>query len=213
MFTKIGDFFTDASLWLWRIIQLNLIWLLHILLGGVVLGLFPATVAMFAATRKWLKGGIDYPMLQEYRIYYKDNFWKTNALGWIYLLIGGFLAFDLYLVTQIQGVIALFSTILIVFMLVIYAFSFLYFFSYYVHFQQSFKNYLIQPFIITLISLKQNLLIAIGMMMIGSLIQQMPGLIPFTLGVMPAYWIMKISMNRFKEMKHGTKHEIVGGEA
>ncbi|WP_169864755.1 YesL family protein [Sutcliffiella halmapala] len=213
MFTRIGSFFTEASLWIWRVMQLNFIWLFHILLGGIVLGLFPATVAMFATTRKWLKGGIDYPMLQEYRTYYKENFWKTNALGWTYLCIGGFLVMDLLLVTQIQGVIALLSTFILVFLLVIYAFSFMYFFSYYVHFQQSFKQYLIQPFIITLISLKQNLLIAIGLLMIGYLIQKMPGLIPFTLGVMPAYWIMKISMNRYKVMQYGSKHEIVGGES
>lgn len=213
MFTKIGGFFTEASLWIWRIMQLNLIWLFHILLGGVILGIFPATIAMFATTRKWLNGGIDYPMLQEYRTHYKENFWKTNALGWIYLLIGGFLVIDLLLVTQIQGVIALLSTVIIIFLLVIYLFSFIYFFSFYVHFQQSFKNYIIQPFIITLISLKQNLLIAIGLMMIGYLIQQMPGLIPFTLGVMPAYWIMKISMNKYKEMQYGNKHEIAGGHS
>lgn len=213
MFTKIGGFFTEASLWIWRIMQLNLIWLFHILLGGVVLGIFPATIAMFATTRKWLNGGIDYPMLQEYRTYYKENFWKANALGWIYILIGGFLVIDLLLVTQIQGVIALLSTAFILFLLVIYLFSFIYFFSFYVHFQQSFKNYIIQPFIITLISLKQNLLIAIGLMMIGYLIQQMPGLIPFTLGVMPAYWIMKISMNKYKEMQYGNKHEIAGGHS
>lgn len=213
MFTRLGGFFTESSLWIWRIIQLNIIWIFHILLGGIVLGLFPATVAMFATTRKWLKGGIDYPMLQEYRAYYKDNFWKANALGWIYLLIGSFLVMDLLLVTQIQGVVALISTMIILFILVIYVFSFLYFFSYYVHFQQTFRNYLFQPFIITLISLKHNLLIAIGLMMIGYLIQQFPGLIPFTLGVMPAYWVMKISMNRFKEVQYGSRHEIAGGQS
>jgi uncharacterized membrane protein YesL len=213
MFNRLGGFFTEASFWIWRIMQLNLIWLLHILLGGVILGIFPATTSMFATTRKWLTGGLDYPVYKEYHAYYRKNFWKTNGLGWIYLLTGGFLLFDLYLVTQINGVIALFSTIIILFLLLIYVFSFLCFFPYYVHFKQTFKNYLFQPFIITLISFKQNLLIAIGLLMVGYLIYQLPGLIPFTLGVMPAYWIMKVSMNRYKEMQLDRKHDLIGGKS
>ncbi|WP_167578658.1 YesL family protein [Jeotgalibacillus proteolyticus] len=206
MFNRLGSFFTEASLWIWKIMQLNLIWLAHILLGGVILGLFPATVSMFATTRKWLTGGLDSPILKDYHRYYRENFWKANGLGWIYVSLGAFLLFDLHLVTQITGMIALVSTMLLLFLLLIYVFSFLYLFPYYVHFSQSFKQYLIQPFIITVISFKQNILVAIGLIMVGSLIYQMPGLIPFVPGVMPAYWVMKVSMNRYKEMQLTHSH-------
>jgi uncharacterized membrane protein YesL len=209
MFSRLGDLFTDASLWIWKTIQLNLSWLLHIVMGGVVLGIFPATVSLFAITRKWLQGGRDEPFFSEYHHYYKKHFWKVNSLGWIYSSIGLFLWIDLYLVTQLKGIIALFSTVLILFILILYVFSFLYLFPYYVHFDQSFKRYLYQPFIITIISFKQNLILTIGLTMVGYLIYQMPGLIPFALGVMPAYWVMKVSMNRYKQLQV----EMIGGES
>ncbi|MGM0753119.1 MAG: YesL family protein [Bacillota bacterium] len=209
MFSRLGDLFTDASLWIWKTIQLNLTWFLHIVMGGVVLGIFPATVSLFAITRKWLQGGRDEPFFGEYHHYYKKNFWRVNSLGWIYSSVGLFLSVDLYLVTQLKGIIVLFSTVLILFICILYLFSFLYFFPYYVHFDQSFKHYLYQPFIMTIISFKQNLILSIGLTMVGYLIYQMPGLIPFALGVMPAYWVMKVSMNRYKQLHV----EMIGGES
>nr|WP_175476171.1 YesL family protein [Evansella caseinilytica] len=210
MFNRIGGFFTEASYWIWRMMQLNWLWLSHILLGGVVLGVFPATAAMFAMTRKWLQGEPDQPLFRNYHRYYRQNFWKVNGLGWVYLVIGAFLVFDLHLASQISGVIALVSTIFLMVMLLIYLLSFFYLFSYYVHFNQTFRNYLTQPFLITLLSFKQNLLIAIGLTLAGYFIYQIPGLILFTLGVMPSYWVMKVSMNRFREMQ-AQSESIVGG--
>ncbi|MFC0469038.1 YesL family protein [Halalkalibacter kiskunsagensis] len=212
MFNQIGGFFTEASFWIWRIMQLNWLWLVYILLGGIVLGIFPATASLFAITRSWLKGELDRPVVREYHTYYKQNFWKVNGLGWIYLLVGIFLAFDLYLVTQLKGVIALFSSIVIIVFILIYLFSFLYLFSYYVHFNQTFKNYLVQPFYITIVSFKQNLLIAIGLTLVGYLVYQLPGLILFTLGVMSAYWVMKVSLNRFKQIQSQSEY-IIGGKS
>lgn len=209
MFSRLGGLFTEASLWIWKTIQLNLFWILHIVMGGVVLGIFPATVSLFAITRKWLKGGRDEPFFNEYHQYYKNNFWKVNGLGWIYSSVGLFLWIDLFLVTQLKGIIALFSTMLILFILILYVFSFLYLFPYYVHFDQSFRRYLYQPFIITIISFKQNLILSIGLTMVGYLIYQMPGLIPFALGVMPSYWVMKVSMNRYTELQE----KLIGGES
>ncbi|MDQ0255862.1 putative membrane protein YesL [Evansella vedderi] len=210
MFNHIGSFFTESSYWIWRMMQLNWLWLSHILLGGVVLGVFPATAAMFAMTRKWLRGELDQPLFRDYHHYYRQNFWKVNGLGWIYFAIGAFLAFDLHLVSQMNGVIALVSSLLLVVMSLVYLFSFFYLFSYYVHFNQTFKHYLIQPFILTLLSFKQNLLIAIGLGLVGYLIYNIPGLIPFTLGVMPSYWVMKVSLNRFREIQ-AKSESIVGG--
>ncbi|WP_096438704.1 YesL family protein [Alteribacter populi] len=211
MFDRIGGFFTECSNWIWRMMLLNWIWFLHVLFGGVVLGIFPATVSLFATTREWLNGGIDKPIWKNYHAYYKRNFWKTNGLGWIYLLVGGFLILDLYLVSQIQGMVALLSTLAIILLLIVYLFSFLYFFSYYVHFEQSFTGYLLQPFIITFISYKQNFLIGFGLFVVGYLIFQLPGLIPFALGVMPAYWIMKVSLNRYKQMQEKWENAAVEG--
>ncbi|BAB04506.1 YesL family protein [Halalkalibacterium halodurans] len=201
MVNRLGGLFTEASFWIWRMMQLNWAWLAHILLGGVVFGLFPATGALFATTRRWLHGELDLPIWKSFHTFYKLNFWKMNGIGSVYLFLGALLVFDLYLVTQLKGIIALISTIVIITCLVIYVFSFFYMFSYYVHFEQTVKQYLWQPFIITLISLKQNILIGLGLTVIGYLLYQMPGLIPFVLGTLPAFWVMKVALNRFRQFR------------
>ncbi|WP_350343043.1 YesL family protein [Proteinivorax tanatarense] len=199
VFTQLGNVFTQASLWVWRIMHLNWAWILHTILGGVVLGLFPATLSMFYISKKWLKGGIDDGIWREFHRYYKENFWVANGLGWAYAFVGVFLVWDLYIVTQIQGFFPLLCMIAIIFALIFYVFAFFYLFSYYVCFKGSFKDYLFQPFIIGLLNLRGNTTIAIGIIMICYLIYQLPGLVLFTAGVMPSYWIMKVSLNNFKK--------------
>jgi uncharacterized membrane protein YesL len=200
MFDRVGDFFVECSQWIWRMMLLNWIWLLHVVMGGVILGVIPATVALFSVTRRWLKGNLEQPIWPAFHRTFKTHFFRVNALGWVYLLVGGVLAFNLYLVSQLQGMVALLCTVAILIGFIIYLFSFLYFFPYYVHFEQTFIGYLIQPFIVALISFKQNLIIAIGLFVLGYLLYQLPGLIPFAVGVLPAYWTMKVSMNRYKNL-------------
>ncbi|MDZ5711418.1 YesL family protein [Jeotgalibacillus haloalkalitolerans] len=201
MFTRIGGFFTEASLWIFRMMQLNLTWLIHIVLGGVITGFFPATVALFSITRSWVKGDIDEPVWTSFHRCFKNNFMKSNALGAVYAAVGGFIYLDLYLALQMKGAVGLFLTILLIVVAALFILSLLTFFAYYVHFEQTYKAYLIQPFILTFISFRQNLLIVIGLTLIGYLLKEMPGLIPFAAGVMPAYWIMKVSMNRYRQLK------------
>lgn len=190
----------ECSQWIWRMMLLNWIWMIHVVMGGLILGIFPATIALFSITRMWLKGSLEQPIWTTFHRNYKAHFFRTNVLGWIYISIGGFLVLNLYLVSQIQGFFMLLCTVALILGLLVYLFSFLYFFTYYVHFKQTFTGYLIQPLIVTMISFKQNLIIAIGLFVLGYLLYQLPGLIPFAVGVMPAYWTMKVSMNRYKNL-------------
>lgn len=211
LFTKIGGVFTDATLWIWQIMKLNWLWIVHILLGGVILGFFPATMAMFSITRKWLRDGIDEPFLKEYHNKFKETFLESNVLGFVYLMVGLFLLYDLYLVTQIQGMLSLISSLIIIFLIVMYLISLFYFFSYYVHFKDTKKNYLLKPIIIAFISIKQNIVIAIGLLMIGYLTYQLPGLLLFSIGVLVSFWVMKVSLNRYKDLENVTNQSVNGG--
>lgn len=210
MFTHFGSVFTQASLWVWRIMHLNWAWLLHTLLGGVVLGLFPSIFSMFYISKKWLEGGIDDGIWKEFHQYYKENFWIANGLGWIYTLVGTFLVWELYIVTQIQGFFPLVCMIAIIFILLFFAFAFFYLFSYYVYFEGTFKDYLIKPLIIGFVNLRGNTTIAIGIIMISYLIYQLPGLILFGAGVMPSFWVMKVSVNNFAKWIPKDEYETGG---
>lgn len=79
--------------WITRFAYINVLWIFFTLAGGIILGLFPATIAMFSLIRQWLKGHSDMPVFTSFWNYYKSEFWKSNRLGlfiYIFLLIFGF---------------------------------------------------------------------------------------------------------------------------
>lgn len=59
---KLIDKFSVISDWIIRLVWTNLVWLFLVLIGGIVLGFMPATVALFTITRKWARGDLDVPV-------------------------------------------------------------------------------------------------------------------------------------------------------
>src|SRR5690606_4799217 len=82
--------------WITRFVYLHLLWICFTLLGGIVFGLFPATVTSHAIMRKWLRGEDDFPILQTYWSYYKQDFWKSNTLGIIIVFLISLIVLDFY---------------------------------------------------------------------------------------------------------------------
>ncbi|MCK0471741.1 YesL family protein [Halalkalibacter sp. APA_J-10(15)] len=68
---------------------LNLLWLGFSVIGFIVIGFFPATVAMFVIVRKWVRGEEQIPIFQVFWSIYKQVFLKANLFGWVLSLIGG----------------------------------------------------------------------------------------------------------------------------
>lgn len=74
-----------------RFALLNLLWLGSSIIGLLILGFFPATVAMFSISRKWVRGEEDIPVISSFWSEYKKVFVKSNVFGWGVALIGGLL--------------------------------------------------------------------------------------------------------------------------
>src|SRR5690625_362565 len=83
-----------GSEWIMRLAYLNILWIAFSLMGLVVFGLFPATVSMFAVTRKWVMGDTEIPIFKTFWASYKTEFKQANIVGYIILVIGFFLYFD-----------------------------------------------------------------------------------------------------------------------
>lgn len=74
------------SHWITRLFYLNVLWILSILLGGIVLGVFPSLVAILAISRKWIEGKEVNLSRLFWKAYFED-FLKANVIGWLF--IGG----------------------------------------------------------------------------------------------------------------------------
>jgi uncharacterized membrane protein YesL len=116
--------------WLYRLALLNVIAIGFCLLGGIVLGVFPAITAMFALNNKWIQAE-EFPVIQEFWKTYKKYFVKSNLLGGLIVVTAIALYIDFALVQNFSGmlyylILSSSSTVLILSVIVLlYVFSFM----------------------------------------------------------------------------------------
>ncbi|ANX13797.1 hypothetical protein ABE41_017440 [Fictibacillus arsenicus] len=80
--------------WLVRLVLIQFYWVLFSLLGLVVFGLVPSTMAMFSVTRQlFLKNG-DVPLFRTFKESFFNQFLKGTGVGAILLLVTGILYVD-----------------------------------------------------------------------------------------------------------------------
>jgi uncharacterized membrane protein YesL len=198
---NMGQMLQEVSEWIVRLVWTNILWFVFIVAGLGVFGMMPATVALFAVTRKWKTGDLDVSIWKTFKETFKKEFVRSNCIGLIFAAIGFLLYIDLRIAEAMEGTFSVILYVFISFIILLYLNAMVHFFPIYVHYQYSIKEYLKQSFIISLISPLSTLLIGIGLYFIGYLITNMPGLIPFILGVLPAYWIMNVCIKRFKTLE------------
>jgi uncharacterized membrane protein YesL len=68
--------------WVARLAYINLLWILFTLSGFVIFGFFPATIAMLATLRQFIRKNHP-PVFQTFWQYYKKEFFNSNKLGLI----------------------------------------------------------------------------------------------------------------------------------
>ncbi|MGD6941000.1 YesL family protein [Cytobacillus gottheilii] len=199
---KKGPWMIVMCEWIWKAITANVCWIAFTLLGLGVFGFFPATVALFTIVRKWLRNDTEFRVWKTFsEVYFKE--WKrSNGIGLVFYSIGLFLFIDIR-ITEVflSGVFGSFLSIILYILAFILLITVGYFFSLYVHYELSNKDYIKQSFIITLTSLPTTIWIGVGLFMIGYLINQYPGLLLFISAVAPAYWMMKACLSRFASLE------------
>lgn len=120
--------------WIVRLAYANVLWVLFTCLGFIVLGITPATVALFTIARKWVQGETELPVFQQFWTTYKEEFLKSNILGALLFVLGSILVFDLYFFMHQDGLLS--SILFIVFIAISfnYLVMLMYIFPVYVHY-------------------------------------------------------------------------------
>lgn len=111
---------------LWAIIKLNLYILVFTLAGGIVLGMGPA---FQSANDVLLTSGMDYQNITFGKMAerFKANFKRSNCIFWIFAALLGIVAYNLFLASQIKGLLwfilsfVLFFAILLLLVVYLYA--------------------------------------------------------------------------------------------
>lgn len=128
--------------WICYFFYLNMMWGACTLLGGVVFGVTPSTVALFTVARKTALGEEDIPVFNTFWRTYKAEFFRANRLGLILLGLGLVWYFDLNFFRQFEGTV---FTLLNSFMTltgIVYIMLLLYIFPVYVHYEMKTFSYI-----------------------------------------------------------------------
>jgi uncharacterized membrane protein YesL len=147
--------------WVARLAYINLLWILFTLSGFVIFGFFPATIAMLATLRQFIRKNHP-PVFQTFWQYYKKEFFNSTKLGLMIVAIG----FILYLnITFLQSTSTNMSSFLFyssVIMCGIYFLIICYTLASYVEVEQPLRTHLKNALLITISNPLPSLFIIFG---------------------------------------------------
>lgn len=137
-----------VSDWVMRLVYVNILWIILTLLGFVVGGFFPATVAMLTVVRHWIMGSSDTPIFHTFWVSYKKNFLKANILGGIITCTGLILYLDLLFFRDLGGLVGYILLFLSFSIAILYLMVAFFIFPVFVHFDIKMVEYVKYAFII-----------------------------------------------------------------
>ncbi|MCM3587478.1 YesL family protein [Mesobacillus maritimus] len=190
-----------ATEYITKFAYLNLLWIGFSLLGLVVLGFFPATIAMFTIIRKWLMGEMDTPIFSTFWTTYKAEFLRSNGLGYIMVVVGGLIVLDLvFMRNSGSNMMSMVQIPLYMFMFAAVMTMF-YLFPVYVHYELKLTQMIKNSFLMMLISPLENLVIITGLAAVVLVGKFLPGLAFFFGGSLSAAIIMAACFLVFNKME------------
>lgn len=194
-----SGFIYNVLEWITRFAYVNLLWILFSLLGAVLFGFYPATLAMFAICRDWLRGDTGKPILPAFWEYYRRDFVKSNLLGLFVTAIAVFIAADIFYIQTSSQNMSWTYIPLFAFMLLFTMYLF-YLFPVFVHFDIKIGQVIKNAFLIMLVNPLNTLLTFICLGSLAVIMQTVPALAVIFGGSSFAYIIMWLALRSFNRM-------------
>ncbi|MBP1044151.1 DUF624 domain-containing protein [Vagococcus sp. BWB3-3] len=206
-----GEKLYHWSVVLTRLVYLNLLWLLFTLLGGIILGIMPATVALFAVLRQEIKAeGETTKVGSTFIDYFRKEFVKSNLLGIGLILLGVLLYLNYQLTTISTGYLMSGLHYLSIVLLCLFIMLLVFFFPVYVHFQLPLSKVLLQPLLLIFFSPFEVCKVIVILTATYYLFHWIPGLLPLIYMSLPAALIMLTLHRRFLRLPiYGEKNSSI----
>lgn len=93
----------SITYWIWELVKLNFFWIVYILRGAIIFGLFPSTAALYAVARKWVRGEEQEVRVRLYTKFYRENFKHANMIGWMALFISYIIYLNITIAPNLQS--------------------------------------------------------------------------------------------------------------
>jgi len=187
---KITEFITEF-------VMLNLMWFAGCVLGGVIFGWAPSTVALLAVIRNKIMKKEYYGVVRSFWATYKKEFIKSNALGIVCMLFLVIVSINkINFDSQPEGIFTILSVISTVVRVLICGII-LYMFPLYVHYNMDLKEYFIRALNLLIVKPFVTICIVLWTLLVYVIIMKIPGLIAIFGVSVYFYGIMAINYQFF----------------
>ena len=147
-----------------NLILLNILWTLGCLSGLIVLGIFPATVAMVAVIKHMVMEDDNPSIVRLFLENFNEQFFMANLLGYFMVAIGLIIFIDIRWIQEMnEGLLQQVMMGLTFIVVLIYLLSLMYLFPIYLHFRFTFIQYPFQAFIMAIGKPVQTLFLIVAM--------------------------------------------------
>ncbi|GAA0307392.1 putative membrane protein YesL [Gracilibacillus halotolerans] len=189
------------------LLYVNFLWICFTLLGGILFGIGPSTVAMFAVFRKWSMGEGDMPAFKTFWSVYRKEFVKANVLGIILLLFGYMLYvnFNFLSLTDISG--ESFIRVMLIIATAVYVLMIIYIFPMFVHYENKIFGYFKNAVLLAIYSPIRTAYLIAACLTLYYLYFYFPVFIFFLGGSLTSLVIMYISYRTFLRLEY--KQEVL----
>ena len=188
----------------------NILWILFSLLGFVFAGIFPATIAMFAVTRKLILEEEQVPIFSLFWEKYKEEFVKANLYGYLLLVAGTIFLLDVLLFQSLDGWPFMLLSIISGGILMLFLIVILYFIPLFVHYNLTFFQYIKTAFLLSISHPIQTLIMMASGAVILFILLLLPGSLFFFSGSLYCFIVMKTALKVFAHVE-GQKELIEEG--
>jgi uncharacterized membrane protein YesL len=189
------------SEWIMNLAYMNLLWIAFTLLGLIVFGLMPATVAMFAVLRKWMMGNLNLPVFQAFWKFYRKDFLKSNVTGLVLFVIGYILYIDITVFEFGQSIYGQIHQLGVFIIAIIYTIALVFFFPLYVQYDLKWFQYIKLSFLTGVSSPFRAIWMLFLVYGLYFVITKIPGFILFFGGSVTGYLWLMIALPLFAKLE------------
>lgn len=188
----------------------NILWILFSLLGFVFVGIMPATIAMFAVTRKLILEEEQVPIFSLFWNKYKEEFVKANLYGYLILIAGTIFLLDVLLFQSLDGWPFMLLSIISAGLLMLFLIVILYFIPLFVHYDLTLLQYIKTAFLLSISHPIQTMIMISSGAVILFILLLLPGSLFFFSGSLYCFIVMKTALKVFAHVE-GQKELLEGG--
>lgn len=186
--------------WITLLAVLQLLWTGLTLLGLILFGISPATVAMFTTLRKRLQGeDVLKRLVKIFWNTYKVEFIPSNKIGIILLGFGYFLTINFQIITSFNGLLGLLLLISIITISILFSIILINIFQIYAHYNLPTLRYFAAAIIFSIAYPLQMISTIVGLAILYKIYSWIPGLLPFFGVSLTALFLTWLSSHIFKK--------------